>query len=56
VRVWPWAADDVLELGDVAVETGCEPHNGHRLLRAAEFRPVSVTYLPRAAAFVGGAG
>lgn len=32
--------------------TGCEDHNGHRFLREAEFRPVSVTYIPRAAAFV----
>lgn len=52
VQVWPWATEDTLELGEVSVPTGCEPHNGQRLLREAAFRPVSVTYLPRTAAFV----
>jgi hypothetical protein len=52
VQVWPWGAGDVLELGQVTVDTGCEDHNGHRLLRAAEFQPVSVTYMQRAAALV----
>lgn len=56
VRVWPWGDGDELELGDMTISTGCEDHNGQRLLRAAEFRPVAVTYLPRAAAIVESAG
>jgi hypothetical protein len=52
VQVWPWHPSDVLELGEVVLGTGCEAHNGNHLLRAAEFRPVSVTYIPRGAAFV----
>ncbi len=52
VRVWPWGADDVLELGDLNVPTGCEDHNGQQLLRRAEFRPLAVTYLPHASALI----
>jgi hypothetical protein len=52
VRVWPWGADDVLELGDFAVPTECEDHNGQVLLRKAEFKPVAVTYVPHASAFI----
>jgi hypothetical protein len=52
VQVWPWHPGDVLELGEVVLGTGCEAHNGNRLLREAEFQPVTVTYIPRAAAFV----
>lgn len=52
VQVWPWGPDDVLELGEMDVPTGCEDHNGQRLLRRAEFKPVSVTYIPHAAALV----
>ncbi len=52
VQVWPWGAEDVLEMGEISVDTGCEDHNGHRLLRLAEFDPVSVTYIPRMSAFV----
>ncbi len=52
VKVWPWGSTDELELGDIPSDTGCEDHNGHRLLREASFRPVSVTYVRRAAAFV----
>ena len=52
MQVWPWGDGDELEFGDAELPTGCEDHNGHRLLRKAEFRPLSVTYLPRAAALV----
>ncbi len=52
VQVWPWAADDTIEFGDIEIPTGCEAHNGQRLLREAAFKPVSVTYLPRTSAFV----
>lgn len=52
VQVWPWGAGDTLEFGEIAIETGCEPHNGHRLLQTSKFQPVSVTYIPRMSAFV----
>ena len=52
VQVWPWASDDVLELGDVTEPTGCEDNNGHSLLKRAGFEPVSVTYVPRASAVI----
>lgn len=52
VQVWPWGPNDSLELGESTLATGCEDHNGHRLLRDANFRPVTVTYLPHIAAFV----
>lgn len=52
VQVWPWGPGDVLELGDINVGTSCEDHNGQQLLRRAEFKPVSVTYIPHAAAIV----
>jgi Acetoacetate decarboxylase (ADC) len=52
VQVWPWSPDDVLELGEVVLDSGCKAHNGNRLLREAEFQPVSVTYISRGAAFV----
>ncbi|MEI6374560.1 MAG: hypothetical protein WCP26_12330 [Actinomycetes bacterium] len=52
VQVWPWASDDVLDLGDVTEPTGCEDHNGHNLLKRAGFEPVSVTYVPRSSALV----
>ncbi len=52
MRVWPWGPGDVLELGEVGEATGCEDHNGQRLLRRADFEPVSVTYIPHAAALV----
>lgn len=52
VRVWPWGTDDVLELGDLNVSSGCEDHNGQQLLRRAEFRPVAVTYIPHASALI----
>ena len=52
VRVWPWGHDDVLELGEIEVPTGCEDHNGQLLLRKAEFEPVAVTYIPHASALI----
>lgn len=51
VQVWPWGRTDQLEFGSAQFETGCEPHNG-QLLLSGDFQPLSVTYLPRAAAFV----
>ncbi len=52
VQVWPWAPDDVFDLGDVTEPTGCEDHNGHSLLKRAAFEPVAVTYVPRASAVI----
>jgi hypothetical protein len=52
VQVWPWGEGDVLEIGEVSEPTGCEEHNGNTLLRRAKFEPLSVTYLPNAAALV----
>lgn len=52
VQVWPWADGDELAFGEVEVPTGCEANNGQTLLRRAGFKPVSVTYIPRTAAFV----
>lgn len=52
VQVWPWDPADSIEWGDVMESTGCESHNGHRLMKEADFQPVSVTYIPSAAAFV----
>jgi hypothetical protein len=52
VQVWAWGSKDSLDLGSIGVPTGCEEHNGHTLLSRAGFAPVSVTYLPRAAAIV----
>lgn len=52
VQAWPWADTDSLELGSVTVPTGVEEHNAHNLLRRAGFKPVTVSYMPRLAAFI----
>lgn len=52
VQAWPWSDSDRLELGSVVEPTGVEQHNGHDLLRQAEFRPLTVSYLPSIAAFI----
>ncbi len=52
VQVWPWRENDRLDAGPAEKATGCEAHNGNRLLRDADFLPVAVTCLPQAAALV----
>ncbi len=52
VQVWPWGPQDELFLGDAREETGCEAHQAHLLLKQANFRPLTIIYAPRSAAFV----
>lgn len=52
VQVWPWVQENELQLGDTVLDTGCEDHNAHLLLKQARFRPLTIIYAPRSAAFV----
>lgn len=52
VQAWPWAETDTLDLGTITQATGVEDHNAHDLLRRADFKPVTVSYMPRLAAFI----
>jgi len=53
VKVWPWnPSTDILELGSVTKETGCEDHNGMALLKEANFVPLSVCYMEKLSAVV----